>query len=230
MKPTVQLYHGDCLDILPTLGKVDAVVTDPPYGIGYNPQAHKLYDGRNNERSKIIGDDSEPDLSPIFSMPCFKIIWGAGNLCRQLPHRGRWICWYKRSHVTRPNSMPSGDFELAWMDSHSGFYKYIQVIHGGCINDDSSHGNNEKRVHTTQKPVRLMRFCLELCGSAKTILDPFMGSGTTGVAAVQLGMNFIGIEIDKTYFDIAEKRIADASLKPSLFVENAPQEQQGLFV
>lgn len=212
------LYHGDCLEILPTLPKVDAVVTDPPYGIGYDPSVHKLYDGKENGRERIIGDDVEPDLSPVFSIPAAsKVVWGAENFYRQLPHRGRWICWHKRSGVTRPNSMPSGDFELAWMDKKTGFYKFVNVIHGGAINADSTAGNNQKREHPTQKPVRLMEFCIEQCGNPLTVLDPFMGSGTTGVACANLGRKFIGIEIERKYFDIACERIAAAYAQGRLF-------------
>jgi len=202
----VTLYLGDCLEILPTLSGIVAVVTDPPYGIGYVPQVHKLDDGRNYSRQRIVGDEKEPDMAAIFQLPCFKIIWGAENFYRQLPHRGRWLCWHKRSYVTKPNSMPSGDFELAWMDSRSGFYKYIQVIHGGCVNDDSKIGNNQRRFHPTQKPVRLMTFCLEQCPPG-TACDPFMGSGTTGVACVRTGRRFVGIEIEPKYFEIAKRRI-----------------------
>lgn len=214
------LYLGDYLEILPTLGPVDAVVTDPPYGIGYNPQIHKLYNGRLNNKSKIIGDNIEPDLSKIFALECFKIIWGAENFYKQLPHRGRWICWYKRSNITRPNSMPSGDFELAWMDKKHGFYKYINIIHGGVINRDSIKGNNQERYHPTQKPISLMEFCISLSNNANIIFDPFMGSGTTGIACINLGRKFIGIEIEPKYFDIACKRIQEAwETRPRLFKE-----------
>jgi len=209
------IYCADCLAILPHLTGVDAVSTDPPYGIGYDPQVHSLYDGSNNGRSKIVGDESEPDLSAVFSLPCFKIIWGAENFYRQLPHRGRWICWHKRSYVTRPNSMPSGDFELAWMDLRSGFYKYFQCIHGGCVNDDSTFGNNQPRQHPTQKPVALMQWCLGFV-DGETILDPYMGSGTTGVACIRTGRRFIGVEIEPKYCAIAVQRMERELSQPCL--------------
>ena len=220
LSPDITLYLGDCREILPTLPKVDAVVTDPPYGIDYDPQVHRLYNGEQNGRDKIAGDSCEPDLSALFALRCHKVIWGATNFCRQLPHRGRWVCWHKRSHVTTANSMPGSDFELAWMDSTNGFYKYINIVHGGCVNDDSVHGNNEKRLHPTQKPVRLMQFCIHQCNDATVILDPFMGSGTTGVACVRLERKFIGIEIEPNYFDIACRRISNELKQPRLpFVE-----------
>jgi site-specific DNA-methyltransferase (adenine-specific) len=214
-----ELYLGDCMDIMPTLGKVDAILTDPPYGIGYDPTVHKKYNGQESSFKKIINDENEINLSFIFKIDCQKIIWGAENFYKQLPHRGRWICWNKRSPATKPNSMPSGDFELAWMDKERGFYKYINVIHGGCINADSEgNGNNSQRHHPTQKPIALMKFCIEQLDNPETILDPFMGSGTTGVACVKLGRKFIGIELDEKYFNIACKRIEEAYKQPDLFI------------
>lgn len=211
------LYHGDCLEILPMLDKVDAVVTDPPYGVGYDPQVHKLYSSTTNNRTKIVGDDKEPDLSVIFDIDAPKVMWGAENYYKQLPHRGRWICWFKRSGVTRPNSMHSGDFELAWMDKTSGFYKYVNVVHGGVINADSTFGNNQKRDHPTQKPIAVMEFSIQQFKKLTTVLDPFMGSGTTGVACANLGRKFIGIEIERKYFNIACERIDAAYSQMRLF-------------
>lgn len=224
------LYLGDCLEIIPTLGKFDALVTDPPYGINYDPSVHKNYDGSENNFSSIKNDEKEMDFSYIFSIECPKVIWGAENFYSQLPHRGRWCCWHKRSNATKPNSMPSGDFELAWMDKKSGFYKFHQCVHGGAINADSIFGNNEKRVHPTQKPVSLMKFSIEQCVEAQTILDPFMGSGTTGVACVKLGRKFIGIELDEKYFEIACKRIEEAYKQPDMFIEAPVKAKQDAFI
>jgi len=173
------LYLGDCMDILPNLPKVDAVITDPPYGINYDPTLNKRYNGSAGAFSKISGDSEEMNLSAIFSIAAKKIVWGAENFYAQLPHRGRWICWHKRSEKMRPNSMRGSDFELAWMDESSGYYRFFNLIHGGVINADSLHGNNAERYHPTQKPVDLMKWCIEQLGSPQTILDPFMGSGTT---------------------------------------------------
>ncbi len=216
------LYLGDCREILPTLPKVDAVVTDPPYGIDYKPQNLKKYDGTKSEWKPIQGDESEMDFSFLFTIEAEKIIWGAENFYSQLPHRGRWICWNKRSPSVRPNVMPSGDIELAWHDKTSGLYKYINIVHGGVVNANSINGNNERRSHPTEKPISLMEFCiLQLKSQHETICDPFMGSGTTGVAAYNLGRRFIGIEREPKYFDIACKRIEDAQRQGDFFVENA---------
>lgn len=224
------LYLGDCMDILPTLDKVDAVITDPPYGIDYDPTIHKKYNGQKNDMKKIHGDDSEINMSLIFSMKCKKIIWGAENMYKQLPHRGRWYCWHKRSPAMNPNTMRGGDFELAWADEESGFYKFFNLIHGGVINNDSLTGNNAERFHPTQKPIALMKWCIEQAGNPETILDPFMGSGTTGVAAIQLGRKFIGIEREPKYFEIACKRIEQAVAQGQLFEpEPMRQTQESMF-
>jgi len=213
------LYLGDCMDVIPTLDKVDAVVTDPPYGVDYNPKRHKKYNGQENQFEKIKNDNKEINLGFIFELKCPKIIWGAENLYKQLPHRGRWACWYKRSFANKPNTMTSGDFELAWMDKESGFYKFIHCVHGGVINADSTVGNNEKRCHPTQKPIHVMEQSINfITKENEIILDPFMGSGTTLVACVKMGKSGIGIEIDEDYFDIACKRIEDAQRQGDMFL------------
>ena len=224
------LYRGDCMDVLPLLDKVDAVITDPPYGIDYDPSIHKNYDGSMSQFTKIIGDDSEIDLSFIFKMSAKKIIWGAENLFSQLPHKGRWLCWHKRSEKMIPNIMRGSDFELAWMDEISGNYKFFNLIHGGVINADSFRGNNLKRDHPTQKPVALMRWCIEQAGNPQSILDPFMGSGTTGVAAMQMGRSFIGIEREPKYFDIACQRIEQAQKQGDFFVEPPKKQIQDVLL
>ena len=224
------LYFGDCIDIIPTLEKVDAIITDPPYGINYDPSIHKKYDGQENNMKKIIGDEKEMDFSFLFLMQCKKIIWGAENFYNQLPHRGRWYCWHKRSPAMKPNSMRGGDFELAWSNEKSGFYKFFNLIHGGVINNDSITGNNSERYHPTQKPIALMKWCIEQIGNSEIILDPFMGSGTTGVAAIQMGRKFIGIEREQKYFDIACERIENAQRQQSLFEQPKQKiEQIGMF-
>jgi DNA modification methylase len=197
------LLQGDCLDILPTLGKVDAVVTDPPYGIGFvQPTTGKT----------IIGDDRPFDWGPLLNLSLPTILWGAENYMG-IP-RGRWLVWIKRAvELAAPRSF--GDCELAWC-STPGPIKAIRHISDGCIRQGEEHGI--VRLHPFQKPVKVMEWCLGFLPDAETILDPFMGSGTTGVACVNLGRSFIGIEIDPGYFDIAVKRITDAHKQSDLFI------------
>lgn len=213
MKPYYQhegivIYNADCREVLPIIEKVDLVLTDPPYGISYDPKVHKKYDGSENDHQEIKGD-VDVNYSFLLSMPCNQIIWGAENFYQQLPFRGRWICWDKRSPVTEANKMPSGDFELAWMNKKTGFYKMFRIIHGGVINANSECGaNNDPRLHPTEKPISLMRSCIELFPDSQIVCDPFMGSGTTLRAAKDLNRQAIGIEIEEKYCEIAAKRLS----------------------
>jgi len=201
------LYLGDCLSIMPLLGKVDCVVADPPYGIGYIGDGYK----------PIHGDDKMFDPSFLLEWPC--IIWGANNFCQKLPEIGGWLCWDKR--VTEAaDGLRGSPFELAWT-SIPRKYKILRLQHGGVRNAD---GEGIKRVHPTQKPIALMKWCLGFLPDAETILDPFMGSGTTLVACTKLGRKGIGIELDPDYFEIACKRVQAAYDQPDLFVAQ-PEKQ-----
>lgn len=219
------LYLGDCREILPTLGKVDAVVTDPPYGIGYSTSALATLGAKQFDA--IEGDAATPDLSAIFALACPKIIFGANNFPQQLPHRGRWLCWDKRGGIEAADRMLGSPFELAWEDRNSGYDQMIRIMHGGAVNAD---GSCIPREHPTQKPIALMKRCILSFKDAQTILDPFMGSGTTGVATVQLGRRFIGIEIESKYFDIACRRIEQATKQPDLFIEQPKLVQAALAI
>lgn len=205
------LYLGDCRDILPTLGKVDAVVTDPPYGIAYKSTLTNL---GAQEFDDIANDKGEIDLRSILTFADSVLAFGANCFPDQLPHRGRWLCWDKRTIDGAADKMLGSPFELAWASKTSGYDKIVRVLHGGVVNADGG-----KRQHPTQKPIAVMRQCIDWAAKdAKLILDPFMGSGTTGVAAVQMGRDFIGIELEQKYFDIACKRIEDAQRQGDLFI------------
>lgn len=220
------LYQGDCLAVLPTLGKVDAVITDPPYGIALNTDNRRFSGGGvasilsrgNNVGSAngapIIGDDKPFDPSFLLEIPGDKIIWGWNNYPDKLP-RGAALVWLKRNDAAF-GSFLSGA-ELAWMSKGHGVY---------CRRDLSNAAIANDRVHPTQKPVGLMCWCLEFVPKAETILDPYMGSGTTGVAAIQLGRKFIGIEREEKYFDIACKRIEQAHAQGQLFAPEQPKQLQ----
>lgn len=203
------LYLGDCLEVLPTLPKVDAVITDPPYGIGYQSTLVSL---GATKRDAIIGDDAGIDLRPILNLECAVLSFGANNYPNQLPHRGRWLCWDKRSIDGACDAMLGSAFELAWCNKTSGYDKIVRVLHGGVVNADGG-----KREHPTQKPIKVMIACIEWAAKdAQTILDPFMGSGTTGVACMNLGRRFVGIEIEERYFQIACERIDNAQRQQRL--------------
>lgn len=197
------LYLGDCRDILPTLPKVDAVVTDPPYGIGFGAKHTKWSANRNTHLGEW--DDEIPDILPILELGDEAIVWGGERF--PLPVRRRWLTWVK------PDAAPTfASTEFAWTSQDKPARHFIYAV--GSV-------NQERVGHPTQKPLRLMKWCLSFLPDAETILDPFMGSGTTGVAAVQMGRDFIGIEREQKYFDIACKRIEDAQRQGDFFVDAA---------
>ena len=212
----VTLYQGDCREILPTLGKVDAVVTDPPYGMDWkcnmSGMAGRSHGGgkRSGGRdwgSRIVGDDSPFDPAPWLGFDEV-IMWGANHYWAALPV-GTTLVWIKRQDDAFGTFL--SDAEIAWMKAGKGVY---------CRRDTTAAAFNQhhERLHPNQKPEGVMLWCIERV-KGRTILDPFMGSGTTGVAAVKLGRKFIGIEIEPKYFDIACRRIAEALRQPDMFVE-----------
>jgi len=216
----VTLYQGDCREILPTLGRFDAVVTDPPYGINLNTDnsrfsggdassARRRGSGIGTAGGSSIANDATPfDPSFLTSFGNEQIIWGWHCFPDALP-RGSCLIWIKRLDKAFGSFL--SDAETAWHSRGHGVY---------CFRDMSLTAETRTRAHPTQKPLPLMRWCIEkLRSDAKTILDPFMGSGTTGVAAVKLGRHFTGIELEPKYFDIACRRISEALKQPDLFVE-----------
>lgn len=219
------LYRGDCLEIMPTLGTFDAVVTDPPYGINQDKgfRGAKGFGGYGKpiaRRRYAGGWDNEPPSAELFSLILSKapqcVIFGGNYFSGILPTGQHWLVWNKK------NTMPSfSDCELAWTNIPKKSVKIFEYEYNGLI------GRREARAHPTQKPVEVMRWALRQPKDAQTILDPFMGSGTTGVACVKEGRSFTGIELDKGYFDIACKRIEDAYSQPDMFVEQpAPKATQ----
>jgi site-specific DNA-methyltransferase (adenine-specific) len=200
------LYNADCREVLPLLPKVDAVVTDPPYGLG------ELWHGGTKKWPLAAGGaetkkwDMEPSaaLLPALALAEHAIVWG-GNYY-DLPQKRGWLVWDK---VVR--NFTSGHVELAWttIDQPTRAFNYA---HGELA--------SEGKFHPTQKPLPLMRWCIHhLPEPNRTILDPFLGSGTTGVACVKLGRSFIGIEVEPKYFEIAVRRIEEAHNQPDMFVE-----------
>lgn len=194
------LYLGDCLEVMPTLGNVDAVVTDPPYGIGFGSKHTKW----SANRGVVLGrwDQKIPDVSFLLDAAVDVIIWGGERF--GLPVSRGWLTW------ARPDAAPTfSSTEFAWTNQDRPARHFTMPI---------SAVNAERIGHPTQKPLRLMEWCLSFT-DGQAILDPFMGSGTTGVACVNLGRKFIGIELEDKYFDIACKRIEEAYEQPDLFLE-----------
>lgn len=203
------LYLGDCREVLPTLGVVDAIVSDPPYGIGYDRGGGGRGLGKNRNLGAIVGDDQPFDPSPFLAYP-HVILFGADHFAQRLP-RGRWLVWDKLAGV--PSFDSFSDVEVAW-NNRTGAARIFRHLWKGLLQDSEK---GPRRHHPTQKPVALMRWCIEqLPADARTICDPFMGVGATGVAAVQMGRRFIGVEIVPEYFDVACRRIHEAQHAPLL--------------
>jgi site-specific DNA-methyltransferase (adenine-specific) len=205
------LYLGDCREILPTLGKIDAVVSDPPYGIAYKSPAGRGQTLRGDY--PVIHGDTEPfDPEPFLGFGQV-VLFGANHYADKLPPSAKWLVWDKRDGGT-PNN--NSDCELVWVKV-GGSVRIIRHLWNGML---KASEREALRVHPTQKPIAVMEWVIAQTTKAKeSIFDPYMGSGTTGVAACRLNRPFIGIEIDQTYFDIACKRIEDAASRPDMFTQ-----------
>ena len=207
MKPTqvigdAELYLGDCLEILPQLGEVDAVVTDPPYGILSKSGSAATRRASGNAGNGAMAWDIAPSaavLAAVREAAPVQYIWG--GLHFDLPATHGYLVWDKCI-----DGLNFGEVEVCWTNQRFAPRVYREravMVDGG-------------KRHPTQKPRRLMEWCLDKI-SGRLILDPFMGSGTTGVACANLGRKFIGIEIEPKYFDIACERIENAYSQMRLF-------------
>lgn len=211
---SVTIYHGDCKDVLPTLAKADLVIADPPYGLGECQAKNSSRGNRVRFKSKrgravfvpateygAYEWDNEPASSEEIQLTIASaknaIIFG-GNYFSLPPSRG-WLVWDK---------LNSGDFaacELAWTNLKMSV-RIFRFMWNGMLRDGEQRG--VPRVHPTQKPVELMQWCLSFAPNAQSIIDPFMGSGTTLRAAKNLGRKAIGIEGEEKYCEIAAKRMS----------------------
>ena len=214
------LYLGDCMEILPKLERVDAVITDPPYGLGIDKQMAASSGHKSGGMAAAKGiyqasgwDDKPIDKEAIdllLKAGTNAVIFG-GNYF-DLPPSQCWLVWDKKTNGN------FADCELAWTNLNKPVRR-LEWMWNGMLRQ----GGEERFGHPTQKPVQVMAWCIEQAGNPQTILDPFMGSGTTGVAAIQMGRKFIGIEREPKYFDIACKRIEQAAVQGSLLPPEPPQ-------
>lgn len=202
----ITLYHGDCREILPTLGVFDLLLTDPPYGIKQDRGIGGCgYDGFGNGKKRtpkqyVGGWDSErPDRDTL--LLCLgaadrHIVWGGNYFSDVLEQRSKWLVWDKCQ------TMPSySDAELAWTSLDGVAVKMLRYSGSGLM------AIEKDRVHPTQKPLELMKWCIGFAKEAKTIIDPFAGSGTTGRAAKDLGLKCTLIEREERYCEETVKRM-----------------------
>lgn len=202
------LFLGDCRDILPGLQERFCVLTDPPYGIGKDGQIKTTGGNGGRKAYDFKGWDSERPAAEVFAelrrLSNDIIIWGGNYFADLLPATGKWLVWDKGQRINQ------SDGELAWT-SYSGALR-IKTLNRVELMVDGA-------VHPTQKPLRLMDWCItQFQNATLPILDPFMGSGSSGVSASRQGRDFVGIERDPEFFDIACKRIEDAQRQSDLFI------------
>lgn len=226
----VTLYLGDCREVLSAIQRPNAILSDPPYGISF---AHGGNDrsGIGNGRyatkfahRAIVGDNEAFDPDFLLGAADRVILWGANHFANALPPMSSWLIWDKRAASRHTNDF--ADCEMAWSNS-GGVARMFRHQWDGMM---KASERGIERVHPTQKPIELMRWCLEQIPDCFAVCDPFMGSGTTGVASAKMGRSFIGIEIDGGYFDIACRRIETALKQPDLFIEPPKPIKQEAFI
>ena len=217
-EPGIEIYHGDCREILPALGKFDLLLTDPPYGIGLDTAnasrgRSRVSSARLHHASKtlravdhlLVAGDGEPfDPRPLLGIAPSAILWGANNYASKLPDSAHWLTWDRQS------SGDITDCELAWVGGHR--FRTVRIFRhlwSGVIRGSENAGRS---LHPTQKPVALMSWCLGFFPEAKTVIDPYMGSGPVAKACKDRGLRYVGIELVEKYCEIAVKRLAQEVL------------------
>lgn len=212
------LYLGDCREIAPTLPRPAAVISDPPYGVAWNTDSTRFCGGAQVVKrgkdwgGQIVGDREPFDPAPWLRAAEAVVMWGSNHYAARLPV-GTTLIWLKRNDEAFGTFL--SDAEVAWMRGGHGVYAFRDA-RGPTGRAVEGLG---EAAHPTQKPVPLMRWCIEKAKvpPGGVILDPYMGSGSTGVAAVQMRHPFVGIEIEQRYFDVACRRIEEAQRQSDLF-------------
>ena len=219
------LYLADSFD-LHELAEAAAIVTDPPWGAATKCNAQRFTrpasswwketdTSKATAHADIVGDTKAFDPRPFIHKET--ILWGANWFAERLPPSGGWLIWDKRKGAENmaANGWPLGEAEIAWTNV-LGAPRVFRNLWSGLLRS-SEKGEH---YHPTQKPLALMEWCLGFINAGE-ICDPFMGSGTTGVACARLGKRFVGVEIHEPYFDIACQRIEAAQRQGEMFTPTA---------
>ena len=188
LSDSVTIIHADCRDVLPV--ECDAVVMDPPYGVNHNPGCGRMA----KIGGGIVGDLTPPDIRWVGTLPA--VVWGGNNFCDQLPRSTGWLVWDKTHAETCEHSQA----ELAWTNLVRTIRVHREAYHGFMRQRDGW-------FHQHQKPPALMAWAMQWVKEGATVLDPYMGSGTTGIACIRTGRRFVGIEIDAGHFATARARL-----------------------
>jgi len=200
-----ELYCGDSRVILPQLDDSDLILTDPPYGIGADASATKNRCSTKADKWKDHPSGWDERRPPVWLFGLIRekskhqIIWGGNYFADALPASMRWLVWDKMN-----GSFSLADCEFAWCSE----WKAARIFRYS-----TAAALTDGKEHPTQKPIKLMEWCISFHDKSETICDPFMGSGTTGVAAINTGRKFVGIERERRYFDVACERIEGAQMQ-----------------
>jgi len=231
--PGVTLYQADCADVLPTLAGLQAVITDPPYGMNWDTNTNRFEGGKSakivrkpgqggkNWGGQVAGDSRPFDPAPWLSFP-HVVLFGMNHYAQRLPV-GTVLVWLKKG----PNLYGKflSDAELAWCKGGHGVYVYAKQFPPPARASESKGCAPTFTAHPTQKPIGLMEWAMMRARvpAGALVLDPFMGSGTTGVACIRTGRQFIGIEMDPVHYQTACRRMAAELLQPSLLAPIQPE-------
>jgi len=216
----VTLHHGDCLKLRHLVPADAAIISDPPYGMDWDTETTRFSGGNNpsqrsagrNDRRKVMHDDEPFDPSPWLTWEKV-VLWGMHHFAQRLPV-GSVLTWIKRNDEAYGSFL--SDAELAWMKGGYGVY---------CKRDLSMNAETATRIHPTQKPVPLMAWCMDKAKvpAGAVVVDPYMGSGSTIIAAIRTGRKAIGFEKDPEHFANAVQRITNELAQGDLFLGHNTQ-------
>ena len=198
----ITIYHGDCREILPSLGRFDLLLTDPPYGIALDTSSRWDW---LPDQERVANDEAPFDPGWLLGLDAPSVLWGANHYASRLPDEKGWLAWDK---ATRNGlDLKQAEIEFAWTNCIARPRCFRHMWSGAFR--ASERGT---RWHPTQKPVALMSWCLGLVPEAKLVVDPYMGSGPVAKACKARGLRYVGIELVEKYCEIAVERLAQESL------------------
>ncbi len=215
----ITIYHGDCREILPSLGPFDLLLTDPPYGNALDTANARRrrggriqYDGsisRSIDHQPVAGNDQPFDPAPLLKLAPAAILWGANHYASRLPDSACWLVWDRKAGKGAGSVT---DCELAVVLGHR--FKTVRMFSHLWVGHlrASENACRNRQLHPTQKPVALMSWCLSFFPEARTIIDPYMGSGPVAKACADAGLRYVGIELVEAYCERAVARLAQEAL------------------